>query len=165
MAEIVHVEGLAEFAQALKMLPANIARNVLRGAVAAGAKVIVDEAKAKAPIYTGAVSAGHPPPGTLRRSIIRKQIRELSDLTRQTIYVTVRKGAKYRQQGKKGNLSQDAYYAGWVEFGNSKMAAKPFMRPAFESKKQEAVDTMAAYIARRFAAEATKLGFGWVNYQ
>ena len=165
MAEFVKIEGLDVFAQALNSLPPNIARNVLRGAVSAGARIISNEAKLRAPVYTGPVSQGHPPPGTLKRSIIQKQIRELSDLGKQTFYVTVRRGKKYQKQGKKGNLSQDAYYAKWVEFGTSKMAAKPFLRPAFEAGKQEAVNKMAEYIAKRFPTEAAKLGLGWVDYK
>jgi HK97 gp10 family phage protein len=165
MAEFTRVEGLDVFAQALKLLPKNVARNVLRGSVSAGAKIIADEAKAKAPTYTGSVTKGHPPPGTLKRSIVRKQIKELSDLTKQTFVVAVRKGKKYQKQGKSGNLSQDAFYATWVEFGTSKMAAKPFLRPAFEAKKNEAVDAMAAYIAKRFPDEAKKLGLGWKGGQ
>lgn len=163
MAEFVTVEGLSVFAQALKALPQNVGRNVLRGATSAAARIVRDEAKGKAPVYTGPVSAGHPPPGTLRRSVIQKQIRELSGMTKQTFYVTVRRGKKYAKQGKKGMLSQDAFYASWVEFGTSNMAAKPFMRPAFESKKQEAINAMAEYIAKRFPDEARKLGFGWVG--
>ena len=67
MAEFATIQGLDVFAQALKILPANVARRVLRGAVASGGKVIRDEAKAKAPVFTGKVSQGHPPPGTHRR--------------------------------------------------------------------------------------------------
>lgn len=87
----------------------------------------------------------------------QKQIRELSSLVKQTYIVGVRKGKKYRNQGKKGNLSQDAWYARFVEFGTSKMAARPFMRPAFEAKKGDAVAAIKAYLERRIPAEVTKL--------
>lgn len=36
------------------------------------------------------------------------------------------------------------YYAVFIEYGTSKMAAKPFMRPAFEAKKNAAVQKFAA---------------------
>lgn len=178
MADLHYVAGLEELRAALKQLPERISRNVLRGAVAAGAAVIRKEAQAIAPVYTGSVAQGHPPPGTLKRSIVQKQIVELSGPTRQTFYVTVRKGKKYRGQGKKGNLSQDAYYASWVEFGHyyvpprpkgvSRKAhraanrakfvpAKPFMRPAFESKKGEAVAAIREYMANRIPQEVAKL--------
>ena len=158
MAETVKIEGLKELANALRELPARIGKSALRGAVYAGAKVIKDEAKQRAPQYTGPVSEGHPPPGTLKRSIIIKQIREKSSQSHQTFYVTVRKGKKYQKQGKKGNLSQDAYYASWVEFGTAKMSARPFLRPAFESRKSAAVEAIKSKLSARIEEEATKLG-------
>lgn len=184
MADTVNVQGLSELKERLQALPKNISRNVLRGSVAAGAAVIRDEARAQAPAYTGEVSAGHPPPGTLKRSIIIKQIREKSGPQLQTFYVAVRRGKKYGKQGKKGNLSQDAFYASWVEFGHwvntgkalgggrlrdlkrqvaiaggmSKFVpARPFMRPAFESKKEAALQAIKAYLEKRIPIEAAKL--------
>jgi len=35
-------------------------------------------------------------------------------------------------------INQDAWYARLLEFGTSKMAAKPFIRPAYEAKRPEA---------------------------
>lgn len=159
MADLQHVEGLKALQDSLKQLPDNIARNVLRGAVSAGAAVIRKEAQAKAPVYTGDVSKGHPPPGTLKRSIVQKQIREMSTLFKQVFVVTVRKGKKYAKQGKGGKLSQDAFYASWVEWGTSKMAARPFMRPAFEAKKEAAVQAIKDYLIKRIPLEQAKLPF------
>lgn len=51
MADSVHIAGLETFAQALKLLPQNISRRVLRGAVAAAAKAVRDEAKSRAPVH------------------------------------------------------------------------------------------------------------------
>lgn len=162
MADLQHITGLKELQDALKQLPDRIAKNVLRGAVSAGATVIRKEAQAKAPVYTGSVSKGHPPPGTLKRSIVQKQIKELSSLFKQIFYVTVRKGKKYQKQGKDGAKSQDAFYAKWVEFGTSKMAALPFLRPAFEAKKEAAVMAIKDYLAKRIPEEAKKLPF-WLR--
>lgn len=159
MADLQSESGLRELQAALKQLPDNIARNVLRGAVNAGATVFRKEAQSKAPVYTGPVSQGHPPPGTLRRSIVQKQIKERSSLLNQVFYVAVRKGKQYQKQGKKGNKSQDAYYARFVEFGTSRMPARPFMRPAFEGKKQEATQAIKDYLAARIPAEVQKLPF------
>lgn len=159
MVDLQHVQGLRELQDSLKKLPDNIARNVLRGAVGAGASVIRKEAQAKAPVYTGEVSKGHPPPGTLKRAIVQKQIRELSSLFKQVFYVTVRRGKKYTKQGKGSNLSQDAFYAAWVEWGTSKMPARPFMRPAFEAKKEAAVQAIKEYLTKRIPEEAAKLPF------
>jgi HK97 gp10 family phage protein len=152
--ETVKVEGLAELGKALRELPGRVARNGLRASVYAGAKVVRDEARAQAPKAAQSLGANQPPPGTLKRSVIMKHIPELSGLTRQTFFVTVRHGKKYRKQGKKGNLSQDAWYWRFVEFGTRKMSARPFLRPALEAKRREAVQAIKERLQQRVALEA-----------
>ena len=110
----------------------------------------------RAPKAAEVLGPNQPPPGTLKRSVIMKQIPELSSLTRQTFFVTVRHGKKYRKQGKKGNLSQDAWYWRFVEFGTRKMAARPFLRPALEAKRREAAQAMKERLQQRVALEAKK---------
>ena len=156
--ETVKVEGLAQLAKALRELPDRVAKNGLRVAVYSGAKVIRDEARLRAPKATMSLGPLQPPPGTLKRSVIMKHIPELSNLTRQTFFVTVRHGKKYRKQGKKGNLSQDAWYWRFVEFGSSKMRARPFLRPALEAKRRAAVQAMKDRLSERVEQEAKSLG-------
>lgn len=153
----VRIEGLEELARALKELPKRVARNGLRASVHAGAKVIRDEARLKAPVATQVFGPNQQPPGTLKRAIIMKQISEKSDAQKQVFYVAVRRGKQYRNQGKKGTLSQDAYYAHFVEFGTVKMSARPFMRPAFEGKKGDAVEAIRTRLAERVEAAAQDL--------
>jgi HK97 gp10 family phage protein len=155
--ELVKVEGLAELAKALRELPDRVAKNGLRVSVYAGAKVIRDEARLRAPKATESLGPNEPPPGTLKRSVIMKHIPELSSLTRQTFFVTVRHGKNYRKQGKKGNLSQDAWYWRFVEFGTRKMRARPFLRPALEAKRRDAVQAMKERLAERVELEAKNL--------
>ena len=155
--ELVHVQGLDQLARAMKELPKRVARNSLRAAVYAGAKLIRDEAKLKAPVAVAPLGPNQPPPGTLKRSVIMKQIPELSSAERQTFFVTVRHGKKYRKQGKKGQLSQDAWYWRFVEFGTVKMAARPFLRPAFEGKKRAAVQAIQDRLAQRIERAAQEL--------
>lgn len=154
--ELIHVQGLDQLARALKELPMRVARNSLRGAVYAGAKLIRDEARLKAPVASNPL-ANKEPPGTLRRSVIMKQIPQLSNNERQTFFVTVRHGKKYRNQGKRGNLSQDAWYWRFVEFGTVKMAARPFLRPAFESKKHQALAAIKNRLSERIEQAVQEL--------
>lgn len=153
----VQVKGLRELGETLRTLPTNVAKNTGRGATAAAAATIRDEARARARDYVGRVAAGHPPPGTLRRAIVTKQIPEKSGPLKQTFFVTVRSGKQYQKQGKHGTLSQDAYYAAFVEFGTEKMCAHPFMRPAFDAKKNAAVAALETYLAKRLPREVEKL--------
>lgn len=155
--ELEHVKGLRELSEALKELPQRIARNALRQSVAAGASIIRNDAKARAPVSTQAPAPGDPLPGTLKRSILIKHVPERSGVSSQTFIVGVRSGKRYRNQGKKGNRSQDAYYWRWVEFGTVKMSARPFLRPAFEANKQAAVDAIAQYLAKRIPEEVAGL--------
>lgn len=157
MAEFVNISGLRELQAALKELPDRVAKNALRASVYAGAKIVRDDAKQRAPIFTGPVSQGHPPPGTLKKAVIMKQIPEQSGKFRQTFYVAVRHGKKYQKVGKK-EINRDAFYWRFVEFGTANMAARPFMRPAFESQKLAAVEAIKAKLADRIEEEAQKLG-------
>lgn len=159
--ELQHVDGLAALNDLLKELPEKIAQNILRRSVYAGAKVIRDDARNRAPLFTGNVANGHPPPGTLKRSIVMKRIAALSNKYAQTFYVTVRRGKKYQKQGKKGTLSQDAFYAAWVEFGHSaghgkSVPAHPFMRPAWDSGKDGALKAIREALKTGIAAETAK---------
>ncbi|WMY06768.1 HK97-gp10 family putative phage morphogenesis protein [Paraburkholderia phenoliruptrix] len=43
-------------------------------------------------------------------------------------------------------INQDAWYARLLEFGTSKMAAKPFIRPAYEAKRAEAGEVVSEKI-------------------
>jgi HK97 gp10 family phage protein len=156
--ELRNVTGFAELDAALKQLPDRIAKNVLRGMVAAGAAVIRKEARDRAPQYTGSVSEGHPPPGTLKKSIFQKQIAELSNQTKQTFYVGVRTGGAAR----KGKAV--AFYAVWVERGHvarngTIVPAQPFMRDAFALKQDEAIAAMRSYGEERIPREIEALGF------
>lgn len=130
----------------------------------AGAAVLRDEAKQNA--------AAHVDTGTVLRNIITKHIDEKSDGARlQTYYVMVRAG-KFNQDG-------DAFYwrfvenghkivrrkkrnVGWkrhreleqMEFGDKRVPPKPFMRPAYDAKRQAATDAMQAELARVLAEGA-----------
>ncbi|MNY41310.1 hypothetical protein D3C86_1761160 [compost metagenome] len=43
----------------------------------------------------------------------------------------------------------DFFYAHFVEYGTSKMAAKPFMRPAYDQNKEKAVQAIKDRISKR----------------
>jgi len=144
MADLRHVSGLSELTRTLEGMAANVQRNALRRAVSSGAAIIRNEAKERAPVRTG----------EMRRDIQMKRERT-ADAQIATYAVYVRSGKKSRLAGKARNVERDSFYWRFVEFGTSKQAAQPFMRPAFEAKKNEAVDTIKATLIARIA-ELTK---------
>ena len=127
------VTGLAELSKKLKEMPIKLAKNGLRAAVNAGAEVIRKDAVTRVPVLTG----------RLKKAIYKKQIRELSNNVQQTFFVGARNGKKYKKADK------DAYYWRFLEFGTSKLPARPFLRPAFDTKKSQAVDAMAKKLKER----------------
>jgi HK97 gp10 family phage protein len=55
---------------------------------------------------------------------------------------TKEKGTATGKNPKKGGLVPVASVARFLEFGTSKMAAKPFMRPSFKQSAQDALDSL-----------------------
>lgn len=149
----VEVKGLAELQAKLLELPGKVERHVVRKAVSDGAAVVRDEMKARAPVYTGEVADGHPPPGTLRKAVFEKFDAANSHDGLTTYIVGVRHGKKMQHVGKK-NRNLDAYYFFMVEFGTVKMAAHPFMRPAFDAKRETAAQTIIDDLGRGIEEQA-----------
>lgn len=172
--ETFNVRGLKELHAMLQQLPVRIERNIMRGAIRAGANVFRDAARQAAPVHDG----------DLKRSI-------------KTSSTNVKKGKVTV------NVGTDLFYARMVEFGTAtyytgngrtvggpyyipkrdkagksskrkKKAVKfgnvivntvvhpgikpqPFMRPALDSATQSAIATFADYVRVRLDKEIRKL--------
>lgn len=133
----VKVEGLRELGERMKGLSEDMNNRIARAATAAGAVVIRDAAKQKAPVRTG----------NLKKNIIVKRLpKGESSLTSEHI-VTVRKGKLTKKQQASG--LNDAFYAQFVEYGTAKMPAQPFLRPAYDQNKEKAVQAIKDRISKR----------------
>jgi len=124
----------AKLIKALNQFPTNIQKNVMNGAVRAGANVIGNKAKTLVPKDTG----------TLRKSLGTTK-RKSKDKAKIHFSVSPRVGGK-----------NSGWYGRFVEFGTSKMTAKPFLRPAFEMTEKEALEATKEYIAKRIPKEVEK---------
>lgn len=164
-------EMLKEFVR----LPELFQKRLMKGAVATGASVIRVDAVARAPSWTGPVAQGHPPAGTLKKAIYQTRLVAECTTTLEVWKVDVRRGRQARAVKRgKATANLDAYYASWVEFGHYTRAPKgsakavstgasfvagsyyvmphPYMRPAFEAKKNEAVQAMQNYLNENIPA-------------
>ena len=157
MAETIKVHGLQELSQTLMKLPAELEKRVIMGALRAAGQTIRKEAMARAPILQ------EPDPrrraGTLRKSISVRRVKG-----KVAVYVGVfglsgKRMAAFKAGGgtKGANNPDDPYYWKWVEYGTKKMAARPFLRPAFEAKKFEAIRLFEAYMKKRLDKEVRKV--------
>lgn len=137
MARVLTVEHPEALTDALRALEAVASESVLRQAAVAGARVIHREAKLRAPvdlrIYEG--KTGPHPPGFLRDHIIIAfdDERSVSGL-RATYLIT---------------WSREAFYGRFVEHGTSKMAAKAFLRPAYDAMRQRAAEAVSTVIQEK----------------
>jgi HK97 gp10 family phage protein len=161
----VKVEGLAELTRRLRALPPEIAGKnggPLRKAIGRAAVIIRDEAKRRAPVDLG----------VLRDNIVAARNRRSTQGT-EGYYVEVRrKSRRYgntrrnRQMGRVGQsyaYDGTAYYGMMVELGHkardgSPVPPQPFLRPAFESKKEEAAMVFRTELAKGIDAAVRKLG-------
>jgi len=149
VADSKNLTGFKEFAKALRELGPRVGRKHLRASTAKGAAVIRKEARALAPVDTG----------EMRKDIQIKRERTSGDnVASYSVYT--RGGKRSRLAGKARNVDKDSFYWKFVEFGTVRMAAQPFMRPAFEAKKEEAVDALGAELDKRIQKEATDLARG-----
>jgi HK97 gp10 family phage protein len=169
--EFFQVQGLKELHQMLQELPVRIEKNIMRGAIRAGANVYRDAARQAAPVDDG----------ILKRSI-------------KTGSTNVKKGRVVV------NVGTDLYYARMVEFGTASfytgtgrsvgkpykipkltkgkrrlkkalnfggvmrnsavhpgIRPQPFMRRAFDGASDQAVATFAQYVSTRLAKEIGKI--------
>jgi HK97 gp10 family phage protein len=180
----LQVKGLDQLLAELQALPQALQTRVMKGAVATGASVIRKKAIALAPLYTGDMEAGHPPPGTLKKAIYQTRLPQACTATREVWKVDVRRGKKARSVGKKG-ANLDAFYASWVEFGHytrvphemtktAKAAGRalgvakwvpprPFMRPATAMASGEALAAMRDYLQKNLRLAVTAMRFVKAN--
>ncbi|MDD5359489.1 MAG: HK97 gp10 family phage protein [Sulfurovaceae bacterium] len=147
-------DGFAEVKKALSQLPTHLQEKVMVGATRAAAQVIATEAKHNAPEDTG----------LLKKSIgVARAKRKDTKPGHIKFYVVpkskVQGTAKVSVNGQKGKIRYKihSWYAHFDEFGTSKMAAKPFLRPAFENSASSSVEAFQKYALKRVDIEIAKL--------
>lgn len=152
----IHVTGLAQLKEALAQFPLKLERNVLRGGLRAGARLIEAEAERLVPVKTGR---------------LRESIRVSTRSRRGVVSASVKAG------------SREAFYARWIEFGTARhfieakdggslwiggvwrkfvhhpgARSKPYLRPALDRMAVQAVYAMADYMRARIETEVIKAG-------
>ena len=138
MAQSRIIEGLDDAVHALRGLPDKLRRRALRTALAAGARLVRDDARRRAPVLDSALRATpFRKPGTVRDAIsvrTSKQARARGDVG---VFVNVRplkRGAVRAfkaASGLRANRNRnDPVYWRFLEFGTRFMSARPFLQPA-----------------------------------
>lgn len=153
----VEIEGLQELEDQLKALTAVVARNQIYSAISFGLTPIVSEMRNNAPkaaaayyrYSKGGKKTGErhlEQPGRLRSQVRRWRVKGLPDSYGVGVGI------------KKKSKEYVAFYWYFIEYGTAKQAAVPFIRPAFDAGKENAVqrymDKLRKNIDRVIAKQA-----------
>ena len=154
----ITVAGGKELAAALKELPNRIAKHALQNAVIAGANEIRDEARRLYPGKTGKA-------GIVARRSKAKHSDEKSARVRASGSRWYLRLIEFGRSAFKVNVrNKKALASGGEVFGRSAeipaMPARPFLRPAFETKKVAAVKRMGEVLAANIRHAARELAAG-----
>ena len=137
----VKLEGVADLKRALAEAAADIRKKAVRGALREAGKVIQGAARGLAPVLMVATPIRKP--GTVRKNIVVRASKFARQAGNEGVYINVRgiRGkARVSRLGKAGAKNpNDPYYWKFLEFGTKKMPARPFLRPAADSKGEEAI--------------------------
>jgi HK97 gp10 family phage protein len=145
MVELKNIKGMAELQKLLDTLPAKLETSIIRGALRAGAKSILETAKQNVPSDTGELRDG-------LKIVTRKRGGQVQAIIKAT--------------------GKHAYLANWVEFGtrghripgplqfNGAMLAgvdhpgaraRPFLRPALDQNVNTSISAAGEYIKSRLS--------------
>lgn len=168
MSVMVSVSGLRELDRALGMLPKSTARNVLKRTLDKAAQPIVAEAKRQVPVKTG----------TLRDSITAST--RIKNKTGSAEFASAMKAGLGKAAARsallaarRANKGQGSFaetyvgpargkgvirYAHIVEFGSNDTAPHPYMRPAWDSTKDQALSIIKAELGNEIIKAARRVG-------
>ena len=164
MSSTVQVKGLSELLKNMEQLPRELVSKrggLVRSALFKAAKTVRDEAKQRAPRDTGALQANvvtvrdkdPQATGASERYVVTVKKKRWTGKAKTKAKKTAGGKIDYRKSG-------DAFYWRFVEFGTSKMRAQPFLRPAFESQKDVALDEFKQSLATGIQRTVRKMHKG-----
>ena len=147
----VRIKGLSELHAFLQQLPEKMEKNVLRGALRAGARVVASEVQQRAPVRTGLLRGGVKVSTGGRGGTVVAKIKVTGKHAFVAPWLEYGVGA-HQIAAKKG---------GWMAFAGVSAKSvqhpgiqpRPFMRPALDSRAQAAVVAAAEYTKKRLATK------------
>jgi HK97 gp10 family phage protein len=139
---------LSKVLKNLREFPQKVERRALSKAGRAATKLIAARAKELAPMQDKPKRGQklRSPRGRLKKSIKVRAMKR-------------KKGrVGFRVTTGQGDFKGDTFYGGMVEYGTTRQPAQPFMRPAWDEKKQEALATYTSEVKREIDLAGTHAG-------
>lgn len=138
----VRIDGLKELDAALAQLPKATGKAVLRRTAVRALAPVIAEARQLVPVDQGALKASLKITTKLSKRQQRLNARAVAE-------------GKSSVQLYAGPAALPSAHL--IEFGTSKMAAQPFMRPAWDSKKDEVLELVKTEMADEITKAAGRL--------
>ncbi|MGF6986545.1 HK97 gp10 family phage protein [Paraburkholderia atlantica] len=145
---VTEIKGLKELGDFLKKLPDEMEAMMLRGALMSASKPILDKARENARAISERNTSGYAV-GILQEGIVRARVRPHRTVHAVRVDVKLRKVRGHpttfvsrsglRIYKKYGN---DPFYGRFLEFGTSRSAAQPWLKPAAEARHGQANHNM-----------------------
>ncbi|MGF6981424.1 HK97 gp10 family phage protein [Paraburkholderia atlantica] len=162
---VTEVKGLKELGDFLKKLPQDMESKMLRGALMSASKPIMDKARENAREISERNTSGYAV-GILQEGIVRARVKPNRTVHAVRVDVklrwmrgrnpttfTSRSGRRiYKEYG------QNPYYGRFLEFGTSRSAAQPWLKPAAEARHAQANHNMRRALTSQVTRYAKKNG-------
>jgi HK97 gp10 family phage protein len=148
MPDLVHVKGLSDLQKLLDTLPAKMEANVMRGALRAGAKVVLAEAKQNVPVDQGILRDGLKISTGTKKGVVKASIKAKGKhgyLAHWMEYGT----KPHKIKAGEGSLFYNAAHV--EEVDHPGVSPRPFLRPALDSQAGQALAATGEYIKSRLA--------------
>lgn len=167
----LQIKGVEELRRKLRLLPDRLADKAMRRALFRGAKVIRDAARANAARFDDRLTNE-----SIQKNVVVQRANRRNEQSKggpmQRIGVlggarqyantkanrrAGRVGQSYKTGGDKGNPGGDTWYWRFLEFGTSKMPARPFLRSAAVSSADRAMAAVTSAMLSEVDKEVRKL--------
>ena len=149
--QMMELKGGAELDRKLRQLLPAQAKRVLKKSLKAGASVFRDAGRANARSMVG---------GEMGKKIarsLRATARMRKKRTRQMVLATMEVSAKFNEEFVEVSATgRRNYIPAAIEYGHDNVAAIPFMRSAFDSRKGAALQAVIKVTGSEIAKEAAK---------
>lgn len=155
----VKINGLNELQKAMNALGRKASNRIAVKAMRKGGAIIRDKARANAPVLKETVP--HRKAGTLKKAIHSRTKVGRNGKTNTYVWVkglSTKQILKFKDKTGKGSAynPRDPFYWRFIEFGTSKMPARPFLRPAFEQSKAKAAEEIITTLHDEIIREGHK---------
>lgn len=164
---IKKVEGLKELDAALGQFSKSVGRNVLKRALVRAGEPIAETARAYAPFESGELRGSIQVSSRIKNTIGNA---EFSAAMRAGLGIQAARSAlRTARRNNKGSFAEvhvgpaqatnkaDAIKRIVQEFGSSKQAPQPYMRPAWDAKQGEALDNVKVELEKEILKTAARI--------